>query len=996
MSSDEGATAAANDGDGNRDLAQNDLLAVMEEMAENPLAYNAHLKYVSLLKALGQLEELRQARESMHSIFPLSEGNLDPSFQFVITRVGVELWLEWIEDEKMAATTDEQKHAILELYARATKDYFSVNLWKEYMEYAVSGAFPEEESDEEEAEGKLNGGRTKPWLSITEAREVCAVGSKATELHLMQSHQTWNVWRDFEMQVLETHESPEQIERIRKMYNTRLKVPHSTLAQTYSDYSPFVTQVDNMRYEEEMKAAGTIRSKTEAEFNKYDKYETLLTKTNNDLATFLEYIAFERKRKGYSKLLVRTLFERAATIHCLDPSLWEHYLVFMVTEFSGSPFILEVASRATRNCSWSGDLWGLRLRLSFGGAYELDALAATYNAGCAFVSQLRNSDQLVALVKAFCFILRGLYTQAKKMNHYSERRTKKVLTSLQRIFNSSVHLECGGDAQLRLERLQIDDEVHLFKNLQNAHTLYDELLKKHASDSSLYVEAADFELNVANDVERARAILKQGCNRTVDWPQRVFDKWLDFESRHGTLEDYFRARGKIKVQEGFNAKRWQKTAAHGANGVDSTTESAPEKRPRNQDNAEDGDGGQQRKRQKKNREEPKGEDDSSSMQVDEQAKPQFVTIDNPSAGNMVQVSELVPEADAASLNRAFGALMKKLVDYYVETNEDGSKLGYVEFSSAEEAQDVVKRKNITVAKHPVVVKRCIPSREWNNFDEANDEGRKIYVTNLDIAVDKPVLRSVFGKSAERSLSLDAKPLEGFPGRKISVAIADPKMKKFGNYLVLEKVADPKELFVSNFPRASTKEEVTTLFEQHGLVKAVRLLYQADGVPRGAGFVEFDTEESASAALSLNGFNWKGRFLVVTRSDPNVRSKGKSKKGDEGRTSDQRNPRGTNTTRAEPVNGPEPAAENATSSAISMRPRATMPSARKQPPRRIQPVVASSLVGEASASATLATPTSSSSSSSSATSSSAGLASAAQSDGRVGKSQDEFRAMLVKK
>jgi hypothetical protein len=42
---------------------------------ENPYSYDAHLKYVTSLRSMSQWDSLRSARESMLSIFPLTEGD---------------------------------------------------------------------------------------------------------------------------------------------------------------------------------------------------------------------------------------------------------------------------------------------------------------------------------------------------------------------------------------------------------------------------------------------------------------------------------------------------------------------------------------------------------------------------------------------------------------------------------------------------------------------------------------------------------------------------------------------------------------------------------------------------------------------------------------------------------------------------------------------------------------------------------------------------------
>ena len=45
-------------------------------MAENPYVYNGHIELIKVLREAGELDDLRQARQKMSELFPLSEGML--------------------------------------------------------------------------------------------------------------------------------------------------------------------------------------------------------------------------------------------------------------------------------------------------------------------------------------------------------------------------------------------------------------------------------------------------------------------------------------------------------------------------------------------------------------------------------------------------------------------------------------------------------------------------------------------------------------------------------------------------------------------------------------------------------------------------------------------------------------------------------------------------------------------------------------------------------
>lgn len=77
------------------------------KLSENPYDYVTHVALISKLQKMGELDDLRAAREDMSSKYPLSP----------------DLWLPWIKEESNLATTDEQKAKVNELCERAVKDY---------------------------------------------------------------------------------------------------------------------------------------------------------------------------------------------------------------------------------------------------------------------------------------------------------------------------------------------------------------------------------------------------------------------------------------------------------------------------------------------------------------------------------------------------------------------------------------------------------------------------------------------------------------------------------------------------------------------------------------------------------------------------------------------------------------------------------------------------------------------------------------------------------
>lgn len=74
----------------------------------------------------------------------------------------------------------------------------------------------------------------------------------------------------------------------------------------------------------------------------------------------------------------------------------------------------------------------------------------------------------------------------------------------------------------------------------------------------------------------------------------------------------------------------------------------------------------------------------------------------------------------------------------------------------------------------------------------------------------------------------------------------------------------KKIYVGNLPYRTNESEVEDVFAKFGKVESVRLIKdrETDRL-KGFGFVEFETNEQANAALEMNGEEFQGRPLKVS-------------------------------------------------------------------------------------------------------------------------------------
>lgn len=78
-----------------------------------------------------------------------------------------------------------------------------------------------------------------------------------------------------------------------------------------------------------------------------------------------------------------------------------------------------------------------------------------------------------------------------------------------------------------------------------------------------------------------------------------------------------------------------------------------------------------------------------------------------------------------------------------------------------------------------------------------------------------------------------------------------------------------KLFVGSLPWSVNDAELKTLFEPYGKVASAKVVTDKQTRrSKGFGFVEFETEAEASAAINaLNGSVVKGRNIIVSEAKP---------------------------------------------------------------------------------------------------------------------------------
>ncbi|KAJ3174635.1 RNA-binding protein 4F [Geranomyces variabilis] len=840
-----------------------ELTALSEQLAASPYDFDAHVKYITELRRAGDIGRLKTAREHMAQTFPLPEN----------------LWKEWVGDESKIATTTAEKNHVLGLYKRACEDYLSCDLWSAYLSFVT------EEYDEQ----LENGDDENPWLDLDGVRAIFDQADQAVGLHYTDGFKVWAAYRDFEMALCKRMSDAsrgEQVERIREMYLKRLHVPHAQLRETLAEYAAFEKELDPAKSEERLKQIMKGYAKTEKICHEYDTSEEALVSSDHALSAYLNYLGMEKlPSKGANAARVRTLYERAIARHSLDSTLWDAYITDMMVMIDDELFIISIAQRAVRNCPWVAQPWSHLMRAMELYGRPAEEIEATYQRAFGMVSSLANMEEDIKLMQTRhdYKVRRVDWTQG------ASQEAKRAIECLVQDI-SAIHTAFPpGDPYLRLERTLLRIYLDRISDFDAARELFGTVTYTFPQQSEIWVLYAEFERQHGAPAH-ARAIFKKSSAAETDWPERIFESWLQFEREYGDVMDYYSALATITKKRATleTARVWAKTdsqpgpkvaaATKKSSGARQAQPKESRKHPRDPD-ADDANASSKGKKHKSNGNATPGSETVAAPEKAALPKPkpsEYHTVNSEMGGHMLYVTNLPSDVSESQLKDEF-AKHGQIIDLYIQPNPETHETeAYVEFANVEQVREAYTVNGTELAGSTLQVARCKSARVPRSGFAGAKEAHKIFVSNLPTNTVKGDLRKIFEKfgklgdirlvvkdktfayiefvdkeSAAASLQADG---TGLHGKTISVAISNPSIAR----------ADSKEVYMANLPDEINDADVKALFKDIGPVHAVRLQKTPDGRRfKGSAFVEFQTAEHAKAALSLNGTQWREHAISVT-------------------------------------------------------------------------------------------------------------------------------------
>ncbi|GES81199.1 pre-mRNA splicing factor [Rhizophagus clarus] len=803
------------------------IAGLLEQLSNNMYQYDVHVQYIQTLRQSALFDELKEAREMMHSIFPLSE----------------EMWREWIEDESRIASTKEEKQRIIQLYSKAVQDYLSINLWKGYTSYIVQEYKSYlNEMNETELENE-----SECTITLDQVRKIFDEAIRETCYYITESHQIWDAYKDFEIEILEASPRDEQQKiRVEKMFESRLKIPHATVDKTFSDYSSFITKYDNSNYENVMIETNKYVSEAKNKYYERDQYENALTASDNTLDKFMDYIEFEKKPKKPVVNVIRTLYERAIAKYYLDNTLWENYMLFLIEKYLidkkvSISTLIATAERSVRNCSWSGDLWGHYIRILEKNFSPREEVLNVYN-------------------RALSTAYKGPINQenGSSLVNLLEEGIKTVKETFQ-----------IDDPYYRLEKYLIEIET-LIKNLPKVRQIWNELSKNRLKESEFWIRYADWEKSVGN-FDDARKIYKRASQQNTDWPERIFDAWEQFEHQYGTVDNFELAIIFIKKQMTIVAQRRERAALKEAQNAQSEgilSQVVPTMQIAEGNEATDSISSEQYSDTRKRK--PEGEQQLEELPAAKRSKAQrFEKPKRDREFATIIVSNLPIDAKEGELKNIFHECGKIKEIRFLADTINAQKTAYIEFNEKESVPAALTKDKKRIGDREISVYRI--------------SERILFVTNFSPSVDIEELFKKYGEilsvrkpsnkyknrvfcyvefkernSAQAALEMNGREIE--PGKKIIVMISNPLLKKERSPPI------QKEVSVRNLPSNLEQSELKSLFQTYGPVTDVRIPMTDDNKCRGFAFIDFENKEHAEASLALNSTEFKGCILNVALSE----------------------------------------------------------------------------------------------------------------------------------
>ncbi|XP_048128253.1 squamous cell carcinoma antigen recognized by T-cells 3 isoform X2 [Rhodamnia argentea] len=516
------------DSDSDSDSEAQDKLqieALESELYSNPSNYDAHLQYIRLVRKTGDLNKLRQARDAMSALFPLTPV----------------MWQEWARDEASLMVETDGYAVIEKLYDRGVSDYLSVPLWYDYIKFV-------QENDPSVCECSPVG--------VSKARNLFERALTAAGLHVTEGKKIWEAYREFEQAIYQTIDASDdatkdkQVQRIRNIFHRQLSIPLVDMESTLGAYKAWEAEqgtsqdVESCDVGKSFPHVATAYEKALDMYNARVNFEQQISRQDlsdtERLQQYMIYLKFEHSVGDPARIQV--LYERAITDFPISSDLWLDYTRYMDKTLKAGDVVKDVHSRATKNCPWLGELWARYLLCLERGHSSESEICSVFEKSlhCTFSTFEEYLDLFLARVDG----LRRRISFAGGLEVSSDYQ--HIRETFQRASDYlAPHLK-NTDGLVRLYAYWARLESKLAKDIVSARGVWESLLKISGSMLEAWQSYIAMEIELGH-IREARSIYKRCYSKRFPGPgsEEVCNSWLRFEREYGTLEDFDHALQKV-------------------------------------------------------------------------------------------------------------------------------------------------------------------------------------------------------------------------------------------------------------------------------------------------------------------------------------------------------------------------------------------------------------------------------------------------------------------
>ncbi|KAJ2747424.1 Splicing factor [Coemansia sp. BCRC 34301] len=669
------------------DALQGFLEELPAKLEKSPYDYTIYSRWISLLRAIGDIESVRAAREHMYRMVAVPEGT----------------WAEWIRDEveRPDALHDSAtiRH-VADLYALATKEYALVSTWEDYIAFAkrLSGS-----SDE-----RTRLAAAEAFGSTDYVLPILQSAVDATEAHYTGSQSIWVQYKEYIEHAVSTAgnigsasmEASALVDFLQAAFVERLERPHADLEATFALYSQFITQHRNDAYEQHMVEASGAVSRTRQLCMSRSECEEDFDKAAGSWDAAVAYVERLVREKTADTKEISMVYERGLAVSRYNPTAWDEYIVFLAASKGETPASLQVASRAVRNCPWSGRLWAHLVHLTYAES-GLQAATVVYARAISTHAVDYSMSEFSQLAVAQITVAR-LQHQSDGSSEDSSDHSLALLQTCNACLDSAYALDVStADPTLRLERCCSAVVADTLLDATAGRKMWTRICKTRRVCTDAWLLSAEFEQAHGSEAS-ARSVYRHAAQRRLDNPERLFDAWIVFELSRGSLSDICSAERTISQQRHLIQRRAERES-HTA--FDATVDESIEAEP-----------GSKRQRVS-SQGQPLVEPDVQTVSVADSNSASKELTQAPRS-NIVYVSNLPPSFGPHDVEKLFGGCNSVHQVAMIEARHDSVKgQAKVELSTVDALISALDKNGLKISGHFVSVHTFKPPRQPRDADK---------------------------------------------------------------------------------------------------------------------------------------------------------------------------------------------------------------------------------------------------------------------------------------